>query len=73
MTATQQRLVDMIPQMQSKVPYMSDDKAQQIINLFVTVEEPEKKAIKLGIADGKYIVPDDPNAYDDEVAEMFGV
>lgn len=29
--------------------------------------------VRLGIADGKYHIPDDINEYDDQIAELFGV
>ena len=32
-----------------------------------------KRERKLGVANGKYDIPDDINALDDEIAEMFGV
>ena len=32
-----------------------------------------KRKRKLGIAEGKYKIPDDINIYDDEIVEMFGV
>ena len=31
----------------------------------------KKKGIIFGLAEGKYKIPDDINAYDDEIAEMF--
>ncbi len=31
----------------------------------------KKKGIILGLAEGKYKIPDDINAYDDEIAGMF--
>ena len=30
-------------------------------------------SVKLGIADGKYHIPDDINEYDDEIADLFEV
>ena len=35
--------------------------------------ETKKGGVRLGLVAGKYKVPSDPNAYDDEIAEMFGV
>ena len=35
-------------------------------------DEPDGRHVKFGIAKGKWKYPDDINAYDDEVAEMFG-
>lgn len=34
-------------------------------------EKPQKKPIIIGLAEGKYKVPDDPNAGDDIIADMF--
>ena len=30
-------------------------------------------SVKLGIADGKYHIPDDINEYDDEISDLFEV
>ena len=35
--------------------------------------QPSTSPVRLGIADGKYNVPDDINQDDDKVAELFGV
>lgn len=34
-------------------------------------EKPKKKPIIGGLAEGKYKIPDDINAFDDEIADMF--
>ena len=43
MTLTQQRLVDLVPEIPDRVPAMSDDRAQQIINLLIVNDTPEPK------------------------------
>ena len=70
MTATKQRAVDM-------VMGLSDEDVETVISYIVSLEQPKVKAPsarrRLGIANGKYKIPKDINAFDDEVAEMFGV
>lgn len=34
---------------------------------------PASRPVQLGIADGKYRIPENINKYDDEIAELFGV
>ena len=34
---------------------------------------PSESSVTLGIADGKYNIPDNINEYDDQIAELFGV
>jgi hypothetical protein len=43
-----------------------------IIDQFSEIDS-TSSSVKLGIADGKYHIPDDINQYDDQIAEMFGV
>ena len=43
-----------------------------IIDQF-SADSPASPKVKLGIADGKYHIPEDINQYDTEIAEMFGV
>ena len=38
-----------------------------------THEEKNKRTMPIGIADGKYIIPDDLDTHNDEIASMFGV
>lgn len=35
-------------------------------------EEPDGRNVRIGIAEGKLVYPDDIHAFDDEIAEMFG-
>ena len=49
-----------------------------MINILMKWNRPEEPATvprkrKLGLGDGKYKIPDDINAYDDEIAGLFGV
>ncbi len=43
MTAVQQQLVDMVPEIPNRVPNMSDDRVQKIINLLIIDDTPEPK------------------------------
>lgn len=43
-----------------------------IIDQF-SIPQPSASPVRLGIADGKYNIPDDINQDDDKVAELFGV
>ena len=43
-----------------------------IIDQFST-SQPSASSVKLGIADGKYKIPDNINQDDDKVAELYGV
>ena len=62
MTTAQKRLVGMVPQMPAMIPKLSEDKVQQIINIFVTVQEPVYKTQQ---------EIDDQRAIDD-LMEMYG-
>ena len=51
---------------------------QEKLSIVLTIidqfyEEPKRKAskVKLGIADGRYHIPEDINEYDEEIASMF--
>ncbi len=71
MTAVKQRAINIIQLMPET----------EVMQFIVKNEHYEKSAVQtekrkkrmLGIADGKYKFPDDINAYDDEIAKMFGV
>ena len=71
MTAVKERAVNIIQLMPE----------QEVMQFVIKNEHYEKPGTqtaksgkrKLGIGDGKYKIPDDINAYDDEIAEMFGV
>ena len=83
MTAVKQKLFDLLPEMPSLIPAMTDETAEQIFNIFVTIKrEPERhnpnivhnnSKRKLGIADGMYNIPDSIDDCKDEIARMFGV
>lgn len=68
MTKTRQRAIDIINT-------MPEEDLPEIINLIINFEQEEKPSgrVKLGIADGKYNIPSDINAFDDEIAGMFNV
>ena len=75
MTAVKEQFMQMLPQSSPGVP---DDEVRYMINILAKWNKPEEPAMaprkcRLGIGDGKYKIPDDINAYDDETAEMFGV
>ena len=83
MTAVKQKLFDLLPEMPSLISAMTDETAEQIFNIFVTIKrEPERhnpnivhnnSKRKLGIADGQYVIPADINAFDNEIVEMFSL
>ena len=78
MTATQEQFKRIIPDMEQNASLVKDGDLQQIINLWNRIKpaapkQEEPKRLKLGIADGKYKIPSDPDAYDDEIAEFFCV
>ena len=66
MTVARQRAIDII----NLVP---EERLPEVINLIVRYEEPKNNMgkIKLGIAEGKYRIPTDINAFDEEIAELF--
>lgn len=68
MTETRRKAIDII----NTVP---EENLPEVINLIVRYEQPEENhnKVRLGIADGKYKIPDDINAFDDEIARMFDV
>ena len=49
MTAVKEQLIQMVPRMPVLIPNLSEDKAQQILNIFITVTpedtEDERKAL----------------------------
>lgn len=69
MTAVKQRAVNII-QLMPETEVMQFVIKNEHYEKSAT-EKPKKR--KLGIADGKYKFPDDINAYDDEIAGLFGV
>ncbi len=75
MTAVKEQFMQMLPQMQRDVPRMADSDVQLLMNLWVRIQPEEEEVPEriLGISDGKYKYPDDINAYDDEIAELFDV
>ena len=75
MTAVKEQFMQMLPQ---NLPGVPDDEVQYMINILMKWNRPEEPATvprkrKLGLGDGKYKIPDDINAYDDEIAGLFGV
>lgn len=75
MTTVKEQFMQMLPQSLSEVP---DDEVQYMINILVKWNKPEESVTvprkrKLGLGDGKYKIPNDVNAYDDEIVEMFGI
>ena len=71
MTAVRQRAVNIIQLMPEAEVMQFVLKNEQYEKSTVQTAKPGKR--KLGLGDGKYKIPDDINAYDDEIAEMFGV
>ena len=71
-TAVKERLVELLPEIPDLIPNITDDQAEQVFNIFFTVK-PDIGGISLGIAEGQYKIPEDINAFDDEIEEMFGV
>ena len=65
---TQQKLADMAPKV---IPYLSNDEADQVYNIFMTVDLPdkeEKSNVVIGVAKGEFKAPDN---FDDGNEEMY--
>ena len=82
MTPTQKRLAEMVPEMPDLIPQMTDDTAQQVINLIVqtTIAKEEKKkkedaakepSIRIGVGKGRFKAPDDLDENGDEAVAML--
>lgn len=59
-----------------KIAGLSDDNLMflsDIIDKFMRPVQAETTSKRIGIAEGKFVVPDDFDACNDEIAEMFGV
>lgn len=59
-----------------KVAGLSDDNLMFLINMidkFMKPVQAETKSKRIGVAEGKFVVPDDFDECNDEIAEMFGV
>lgn len=59
-----------------KVVGLSDDNLMflsDMIDKFMRPVQEKTTSKRIGIAEGKFIVPDDFDACNDEIAEMFGV
>ena len=64
-----------IEQGYEKMLKLPQDKLILLLGIIDQFSSPQPSAspVRLGIADGKYNVPDDLNQDDDKVAELFGV
>lgn len=71
MTAVKQRAVNIIQLMPETEVMQFVIKNEHYEKAAVEAAKPKKR--KLGLADGKYKFPDDINAYDDEIAGLFGI
>lgn len=59
-----------------KVVGLSDDNLiflSDMIDRFMRPVQAETKSKRIGVAEGKFVVPDDFDDCNDEIAEMFGV
>ena len=59
-----------------KVVGLSDDNLMflsDMIDRFMRPVQEETASKRIGISEGKFVVPDDFDACNDEIAEMFGV
>ena len=66
MTATQKKIADMAPKV---IPYLSDETANQVYSIFMTVDIPEEKDVsyRIGAAEGEFKAPEDFDANNEEV------
>ena len=57
-----------------KMKQLPQNKLILILNMIDQLSDPELSVptVTLGIADGKYHIPEDINQYDDVIAEFFG-
>ena len=64
-----------IEQGYKKMQKLPQDKLIILLGIIDQFSDPSSSAIgvTLGIADGKYKIPEDINQYDDQIAELFGV
>ena len=74
MTVAAQQLLTMIPKMPVMIPRLTEDKAQQILNIFVEVENLEKPA-HTDIADSGLFFGDDitDENHDERMARAFAL
>lgn len=59
-----------------KVVGLSDDNLMflcDMIDKFMKPAQAKTASKRIGVAEGKFVVPDDFDACNDEIAEMFGV
>lgn len=56
-------VLEYVKLLQYKIAALKENKTQD--------EKPQKKPIIIGLAEGKYKVPDDPNAGNEIIADMF--
>lgn len=58
-----------------KVVGLSDDNLMFLSDMIDKFMKPAKveQSKRIGVAEGKFVVPDDFDACNDEIAEMFGV
>jgi len=56
-----------------KVVGLSDDNLQFISEMIDNLVKTENVSKRIGVAKGKFIVPDDIDECNDEIAKMFGV
>lgn len=73
MTAVKEQLVQMIPQMPMIIPHLTEERAQQIYNLFITVNPKESRRADISNS-GLDLGPDitDEN-HDERMARAFAL
>ena len=68
---------DAILQGYKKMQNLPQDKLVLLLGIIDQFSDPPASdsvpKVKLGIADGKYRIPENINQYDDQIAELFGV
>ena len=70
MTAVKEQLVQMVPQMPMLIPNLTEEKAKQVYNIFITVESEKPKrdtSMRIGAGKGKFNTPDDFDANNEEI------
>ena len=66
MALTQKDIAEMAPKV---APYLSDDQAEQVRSIFLTVKTPDEEDVsyRIGAGKGKFNLPDDFDDYNEEI------
>lgn len=73
MTEAKERLMTMVPEMPTMIPKLTEDKVQQVLNIFVTVQEDNSYDVsnRIGAGEGQFDTPADFDATNDEIYAML--